>query len=168
MRYPIQPRLPGCREVNASILKLACQAVASSRWWWRGWGRLRTFGDSGVTAFALATRRAKTGGEGTRTPVLNAHCATFYMHRRFLISEECCESPHHIPPSGHVFEFTGSSGRPTSRPACCIRIHPQQASGQTRHGNLGRESEIFVICVYFCLIRFFTRPTNHPRHAGLH
>src|SRR5207248_11117590 len=34
------------------------------------------------------------------------------------------------------------------RPACCPRLRRQQASRRKRHGQLSRESEIFVICVY--------------------
>src|SRR5207247_7975705 len=40
-----------------------------------------------------------------------------------------------------------------------------QASSVKRRGQLSRESETFVVCVCF-LVRFLTRPTNHPRHAA--
>lgn len=39
----------------------------------------------------------------------------------------------------------------------------QRASRRKRHGNLGRESQLFVSS--YVLVRFLTRPTNHPRHA---
>jgi hypothetical protein len=39
-------------------------------------------------------------------------------------------------------------GRSADSPACCPRFRRQQASLRKRHGQLSRESEIFVICVY--------------------
>jgi hypothetical protein len=41
------------------------------------------------------------GGEGSRTPVHNAFSETFYMLRRSLISESCCEPSRHRLQSVH-------------------------------------------------------------------
>src|SRR2546421_5243935 len=52
------------------------------------------------------------------------------------------------PPSVREIDLTVARGRPALRPACCPRFRRQQASLRKRHGQLSRESEIFVICVY--------------------
>ena len=59
------------------------------------------FADSGGTAFALAALRAKAGGEGSRTPVLQTIHTTFYMFRRFLISGMAGEPSRVLPKSVH-------------------------------------------------------------------
>src|SRR6202022_1353400 len=51
-------------------------------------------------------------------------------------------------PSVHEVRFTGERGRSPRRPACCPRFLRWQASLRKRRGQLSRESEIFVICVY--------------------
>ena len=50
---------------------------------------------------------------------------------------------------GHEITLVLRRGHPAFGPACCRRIQPQQASGQTRHGQLSRESEIVSLSSYF-------------------
>lgn len=46
----------------------------------------------------------KSGGEGSRTPVHEAFSETFYMFRRSLISESCCEPSRHRLLSVHEID----------------------------------------------------------------
>src|SRR5207248_7361057 len=55
---------------------------------------------------------------------------------------------HCQPPSIREIDLTAARGRSALRPACCPRFRRQQASLRKRRGQLSRESEIFVICVY--------------------
>jgi len=44
--------------------------------------------------------------------------------------------------------FTNRRGRSADSPACYPRFRRQQASRRKRRGQLSRESETFVVCVY--------------------
>ena len=77
----------------------------------------------GVTAFALAALRAKTGGDGSRTRVLNAIYTTFYMFSRFLISERGCEPTRFPLQSVHVIDSLG------------VAVAPSQASLLSSHSG---------------------------------
>jgi hypothetical protein len=59
------------------------------------------------------------------------------LHRRTAVSRASAKSILRI-----------RRGRSADSPACCPRFRRQQASLRKRHGQLSRESEIFVICVY--------------------
>ncbi len=63
-------------------------------------------------------------------------------------------------PSVREIRFTGERGRSARRPACCPRFRRQQASHRKRRGQLSRESEIFVICVYLFWSGFYE--ANEP------
>lgn len=105
------------------------------------------------------------GGDGSRTRVLKAIHTTFYMFRRSLISERAGEPSRFPPQSIHVIDSPGAA------------VAPARASLLSSHSSLAgvgwsaswlikpRERDLRNLHL-FCLIRFFTRPTNHPRHAG--
>jgi len=54
----------------------------------------------------------KTGGEGSRTPVLKAIYTTFYMLIRSLILGSCCEPSRHQPQSGHEIDSLPAAATP--------------------------------------------------------
>jgi len=57
-----------------------------------------------------ATR--KSGGEGSRTPVLQAITTTFYMLIRSLYSGRSCEPSRHPPQSGHEIDSSPAAATP--------------------------------------------------------
>jgi hypothetical protein len=57
-------------------------------------------------------------------------------------------------PSVREIDLTVGRGRSALGPACCPRLRRQQASPRKRRGQLSRESEIFVICVYLFWLGF--------------
>jgi len=69
-----------------------------------------------------AALRAKSGGEGSRTPVPEDISQTVYMLMRLLVSEGSCESPRHPLLSVHEIEFTDHRGRTGVQPACWRRV----------------------------------------------
>ena len=146
---------------RGSLYRLACQAVVSQR----RLVRLRTCGVSGVTAFALAALRAKAGGDGSRTRVLKAIHTTFYMFRRSLISEWAGE-PSRIPlQSIHEIDSPVAAVAPAR--ASLLSSHSGLAGVGWNASWLIKPRELDLRNLHLvCLIRFFTRPTNHPRHAS--
>jgi hypothetical protein len=70
-----------------------------------------------------------------------------FIRRLVLKSRRCTGAlPTLERPRSRSYE-SGAVAPPDS-PACCPRFRRQQASLRKRHGQLSRESEIFVICVY--------------------
>ena len=67
------------------------------------------------------------------------------------------------PRSQHGFISPETRAVSALRLTCCSVLHPSRCAVRTSW-HLGRESQ-FSISFYF-LVRFFTRPTNHPRHAA--
>ena len=63
-------------------------------------------------------------------------------------------------------KFTSGAVAPPSAEPAGRRSHTQQASVWPRHGQLSRESEIFVIVRVYVLPGDFTWPTRLPRHAA--
>jgi len=118
-----------------------------------------------VTAFAFAALRAKGGGDGSRTRVLKAIRTTFYMFRRSLISEGAGE-PSRIPlQSIHVIDSPVAAVAPAR--ASLLSSHSGLAGVGWNASWLIKPRELDLRNLHLvCLIRFFTRPTNHPRHAS--
>ena len=118
-----------------------------------------------VFTLSQTTHTQSGGGDGSRTRVLKAIHTTFYMFRRSLISEWAGE-PSRIPlQSIHVIDSPVAAVAPAR--ASLLSSHSGLAGVGWNASWLIKPRELDLRNLHLvCLIRFFTRPTNHPRHAS--
>ena len=113
-----------------------------------------------------ASASKESGGEGSRTPVLEAVYTSFYMLIRCLFLRS--QTMHrHTADSRASTKFLHPSARSLRRQASLLSMSPPVAGVQsgTSRSIKPRERDLGDLRLFF-LVRILTRPTNHPRHAA--
>ena len=111
-------------------------------------------------------RAGRSGGEGSRTPVLEAVYTSFYMFIRCLFLRS--QTMHrHTADSRASAKFLHPSTRSLRRQASLLSMSRAVAGVQpgTSRSIKPRERDLGDLRLFF-LVRILTRPTNHPRHAA--
>src|SRR4051812_22590406 len=113
-----------------------------------------------------ARRKKEFGGEGSRTPVLEAFSTSFYMFIRCLFLRSQTMHRHTAGSRASAKSFHPST-RSLRRQASLLSMSRAVAGVQpgTSRSIKPRERDLGDLRL-FVLVRILTRPTNHPRHAA--
>jgi len=127
----------------------------------------RTIGKNARASMKMQLEQLRFGGgEGSRTPVLEAFDASLYMFSRWKFLGGRTLHRHTAGPRAST-KFLHRSARSLRRTISLLSMFPAVAGVQpeTSRSIKPRERDLGDLRLFF-LVRILTRPTNHPRHAA--